>query len=417
MTSHRDVKGYNAGAMILHWAIAAAIAFQLVVGFAMTSLDVIPDGLRFAVFQWHKTIGLLVLTLTLARIAWRLFNPPPRHAPMPAIESAAASIVHTVFYGLMLLVPLAGWAVVSASPTAIPTLLMMSERLPWPNLPLPASWHGKAGEDVAETLHAWLAYSTAALLVLHVAGALKHSILDRVPSFSRMLPISGMQRQPTSLLAIPLAAGLAAVFLAGGVSIGRDGADGAPGPAELVGTAAPDEPSGWTIDKAASTIGYDVSFSGKTIEGTVEKWDTAVTFDPAALSSASALVTVDPSSITVGDPFVRSNVPGPDGFDVTAHPVVTVKLDRFEKSGEGFIGRGTLTIKNKTAPVEVPFSFTPSSDGGGAHIVGTAVLDRLTFDLGAQNDATGQWLGKEVKVHIDLSATPSSGSPKPSPAS
>ncbi|ALN74275.1 cytochrome b/b6 domain-containing protein [Aureimonas sp. AU20] len=405
-TGSAEVRGYNAGAMLLHWAIALAILFQLAGGFAMMRLDVLPDAGRFAFFQWHKTVGLLVLTLTLARIAWRLLNPPPAHAPMSRVEAGAAHLVHGLFYALMLLVPLSGWFVVSASPTAIPTLLFLSEHLPWPNLPIPAAWRSEGGESVAATLHMVLAYSTLALLVLHVAGALKHSVLDRQASFRRMMPVGHLPRQSTALLAIPLAVGLATLFLGGGLAAGQgEGAEAPALAAREAPAAQPAEAGGWVVDKAASRFTYEASFSGKPMTGDIAGWTAAIRFDPADLAQASARIEIDAASITVGDPFVRSSAPGPDGLDIAAHPSLAVALDRFEKSETGFRAQGTVTIKGQSAPIEVPFTFEPQADGS-AHVAGSGVIDRLAFGLGTKNDPAAQWLGREITVRFDLRAAP-----------
>jgi cytochrome b561 len=105
----------------------------------------------------------------------------------------------------------------------------------------------------------------------------------------------------------------------------------------------------------------------------------------------------------VEDAFVKSNVPGPDGFDVAAHPTVTLSIDRFEAAANGFVGHGTMNVKDKTVPLDLPFIFTESD--GRAHVTASVVLDRLVLGLGLQNDSTAQWLGKDVTVKLDLFAT------------
>lgn len=398
---HDRVEGYNAGAMVLHWAIAAAVLFQLVLGFAMSRLDVMPDGLRFAVFQWHKTVGISVLALTLARIAWRLFNPAPPHGPMAPAERRLAGLVHLLFYALMLLVPLSGWLVVSASPTQIPTLLMLSERLPWPNLPLPAWLAGAAGFRLAETAHIWLAYSFVVLIGLHVAGALKHSLIDRAPSFSRMLPVGHLPRRSVSLLAIPVAATAVVVFLGSGIWVGRETAgvpQAAAAPLEASGA-----PTGWIIDPAASRLGYSVTFSGKAVTGTVGNWNAAVVFDPADLGRAKADIVVETASVAIDDSFIRSNLGGPDGLDVKAFPRAEIHLTAVSKTPDGYLGTGTLRIKAVEAPVSVPF--TVEEDAAGiARVSGTAEIDRLAFKLGVDNDAKGEWLAPAIRIDFTLVA-------------
>jgi cytochrome b561 len=398
---HERVEGYNAGAMVLHWAIAIAILFQLMVGFAMSRLDVIPDGLRFAVFQWHKTVGISVLALTLARIAWRLFNPPPAGARMPLAERRLAGLVHALFYALMLLVPLSGWLVVSVSPTKIPTLLMLSESLPWPNLPLPASLVGETGLGLAETTHLWLAYSFVALIGLHVAGALKHSLIDRAPSFSRMLPLGRLPRQSARLVAIPIAAAAVAVFLGSGIWVGREGASAPEATAtrlEQAGTA-----SGWTIDPAASKLGYSVTFSGKTVTGAVGNWNAAVTFDPADLAGAKADIIVETASVSIDDAFIRSNLAGVDGLDTAAFPKAEIHLTGFSGTETGFLGTGVLRIKAIEAPIAVPFAYAEDAQGA-ATVSGAAEIDRLVYRLGAGNDAKGEWLAPVIRIEFNLRA-------------
>ncbi|MBC8130054.1 MAG: cytochrome b/b6 domain-containing protein [Rhizobiaceae bacterium] len=386
--------------MILHWTIALAILFQLAIGFSMSRLDIFPDPLRFSLFQWHKTVGLLILSLTLARIAWRMFNPPPAHGPMPRAEKALAGSVHVLFYALMLLVPLSGWLLVSASPTGIPTLLFLSDILPWPNVPLPST--GGVVEARAEAAHVWLAYSVAGLLVLHVAGALKHSLVDNAPSFSRMLPIGQLPRQSISLVAIPIAAAAVAVFLGGGLVMGRVNGEATTAGAAVV--APPAASSGWTIDKAASRLSYTATFSGKTIGGSIDNWDAAVSFDPEALAVAKASIIVDSASVTIDDSFIRSTLAGADGLDAVAQPQARMELTTFSKTPDGFLGAGTMTIKGTTAPIEVPFTFTENPDGT-ARVQGSATFDRMAYKLGAANDASGQWLALPIGLNFELQAT------------
>ena len=87
---------YGAVAMTLHWVLAAAILFMLWLGLTMTSLDE-TDPRTFPLFQLHKSIGLTILTLSVARLAWRLAHPvPPLSATMPRWERVSARAVHVL---------------------------------------------------------------------------------------------------------------------------------------------------------------------------------------------------------------------------------------------------------------------------------------------------------------------------------
>lgn len=188
----RPLNRYSMVAIVLHWLIAALIFWNLWLGLTMVG----QHGLaKFNNFQLHKSLGITVLVLSLARLGWRVANPPPPEAPgMAHWEKTVSSLVHWAFYVIMIGMPLSGWLSVSSSPTGIPTILYRIggfPGIPWPHLPvvshLPLD-QKKALEATADTIHIYLSYSAYALIVLHVLGALKHQFFDPNPVLPRMLP-------------------------------------------------------------------------------------------------------------------------------------------------------------------------------------------------------------------------------------
>src|SRR5262249_8894805 len=118
---------YSALAIVLHWTIALAIVLQIVLAGRMEGP---PTPASFAVTQLHKSIGITILLLPLARIGWRLINrPPPMPAGLAPWERSLAKATHAGFYVVMLGMPLTGWLMVSASRIEIPTLLY--GQVPW----------------------------------------------------------------------------------------------------------------------------------------------------------------------------------------------------------------------------------------------------------------------------------------------
>lgn len=178
---------YSAVAMVLHWAIAGLIAWNLVLGFRMHAAK----GLaQFNLFQLHKSVGISILLFSLVRLAWRLTHrPPPLPATMRGWEKAVAHVTHIALYLIMIGMPLTGWIVVSTSPLNIPTLLFHT--IPWPHVPVvhdlagPLKARINAGFDVSHMILAW---GALALIALHVGGALKHMLVERDGVASRMLP-------------------------------------------------------------------------------------------------------------------------------------------------------------------------------------------------------------------------------------
>ena len=177
---------YGGVAILLHWLTAALVVALLAIGATMIRL---PLGMRqFQLYQWHKSLGIAVLALSLLRLGWRLAHRPPEFpASMPPWERRAARLAHWGFYALLLGLPLSGWAVVSASPLNIPTVLFGV--LPWPHLPILGTLADKAPVEAALAwVHDVGAWGLLALLGLHVAAALRHHILLRDDILRRMLP-------------------------------------------------------------------------------------------------------------------------------------------------------------------------------------------------------------------------------------
>lgn len=182
-----DNRRYSVTAILLHWLIAALILTNLIIGWRMAS----SRGLaQFELFQLHKSIGITVFLFSLARLGWRLAVPPPPYpASLSIPERRGATVTHWLFYAAMIVIPMTGWVLVSASPLNIPTLLF--DVVPWPHLPFVhdlAIPLRRAIEAWLGPVHVWLAWSLAALLLVHIAAALKHHFYDRDAVLSRMLP-------------------------------------------------------------------------------------------------------------------------------------------------------------------------------------------------------------------------------------
>jgi len=180
---------YGRVAIAFHWAIAAAILFMFWLGPYMVSLPE-TDPWQFPLFQLHKSIGLTILALSLARLVWRLINPlPALPSRMAHWERIAARAVHRLFYLLTIAVPLFGWATVSAAPLGVPS--MWFGLFEWPHIwflaDLPRA-QKRVVEGPLEGAHGLLAFAMMALVALHVAAALKHHFKDRDNVLKHMFP-------------------------------------------------------------------------------------------------------------------------------------------------------------------------------------------------------------------------------------
>ena len=188
----QTVERYTRVAIILHWLIALGLLGQIAFGWF---LETVPRGTppRGFYVNLHKSTGLTLALLILARLGWRIANRPPRlPLLMPAWERVAARWSHVALYACMLGMPLSGYIASNFSKYGVKffNAVMLP---PW-------------GKDDARvysifnTTHVFLSYAFVALIVLHVMAALRHAVLkDGV--FTRMsLPRgqSPSQRRPSS---------------------------------------------------------------------------------------------------------------------------------------------------------------------------------------------------------------------------
>jgi cytochrome b561 len=133
----------------------------------------------------HKSLGFLLLALVLLRMGWRLGNPPPElPRSVPLLERRVAPLVHFALYALQLAVPLTGWALVSVSVLAIPSVPF--DLFVMPNLPLAMS---EPAERFWSATHGWLAYAGMTLVALHMAAALRHHFWLRDAVLVRILGV------------------------------------------------------------------------------------------------------------------------------------------------------------------------------------------------------------------------------------
>ena len=187
MTTATAASQYNRVAIILHWLIAILIIGQLAGGLYAAGLPREQGELARELFTWHKSFGILILLLSLARIGWRIANPPPPPLPasMKGWEVTVTKVVHFGFYFLLIAIPLFGWAMISSHPRKPPLEFF---GLPWPLLP----FFGAGSEETHELFeeaHEYGAFAMIALIVIHVAAALKHQFVNRDEVLGRMLPM------------------------------------------------------------------------------------------------------------------------------------------------------------------------------------------------------------------------------------
>ena len=179
MLIRNNASSWGAPAKLFHWLIAVLIFVQFGLGWWATLLKLSP--LKINLFVWHKSIGMLILVLVIARLLWRWVNPSPAlPADTPAWERLAARASHALLYVLMLALPLSGWVINSAA--GVPFRIF--RLIPLPALIAP----DKHIAELAALVHLLLFFAIVALLLLHIGAALRHHCIKHNDVLRSMLP-------------------------------------------------------------------------------------------------------------------------------------------------------------------------------------------------------------------------------------
>jgi cytochrome b561 len=155
-TRPRAVRRYRGAAKAFHWATAGLVLALVASGVVAKQLS--EGAVADMLFSLHKLFGALTLTVVLIRLSYRFTG----------LETAATAsyrhpVVHWMLYGIIIAVPLLGWAGVSD----------FGSREIFPGYSLPAIWPEGAGyADLMLALHAYLAFAMLALVALHIGNAL-----------------------------------------------------------------------------------------------------------------------------------------------------------------------------------------------------------------------------------------------------
>ncbi|HEX4233863.1 MAG TPA: cytochrome b [Caldimonas sp.] len=171
---------YDRVAVWLHWGIGALLLVEIAFGLLLD--DIAPRGTpaRGAVINLHKSFGIVLGVLIVLRIAWRLAHaPPPWPASMSAARRRAANAGHAALYACMLIAPLAGYLGSNFSKHGV--RFFGTELPPW-GPDWPRAYAFLVGVHDAST------YLLLALVLGHVAMALRHALVERDGIFDRIIP-------------------------------------------------------------------------------------------------------------------------------------------------------------------------------------------------------------------------------------
>ncbi len=417
-----STRSYNVVSRWLHWIIAGLILFMIFLGWRLDN----HDSLRLDRVNLHKSVGILILLLSLVRVGFRLAYKAPPEPPMPKWQLLAAKTLHFGFYVVMIGMPLTGWLMVSTSAREIPFFIFQ-----WPHFPgVPVEAHHGPVHETFETLHKLIAKLIIYVMVpLHVIAALVHQFKDKDTVVEHMLP--GLKPKPVLnwRWLIPLGVVIAAVGFGYGLFRGtpEKGGDAPPPPpggdmnasasimdasassaapaSAQTGSASSSKAvvTAWTVDKSATKINFSTSFQGEAVSGGFGSYSAQIAFDPDQLGASHVKVSIDLASVNSGDNDRDGTLKSDSFFNIAAFPKAVFEATSFtKKDATHFVAHGRLTMHGVTKAQELPFTLTIK--GGRADMTASTSLDRTAFGVGSGDYASTDAVPARVAVTITLRA-------------
>jgi len=385
---------------IFHWVLAFLILSMLLAGFYMVD---IPDGaLKFQIYGWHKSVGLLIIFLAGLRGVWRLFNKPP--LPLDTHqkwEKSTSKIVHFLLYMMMVAMLLSGW--------------IMSDTGPYPlkffGLPVPNIFsESSLAAQYADSVHEIIAYVLVCLIMFHILGAIKHHVIDQDKTLIRMIP-NVRKRIWKPILIIFL------VFIGSGILrfgfIEKQGKEVIV--AERIEKSVTQEetevekinPYTWSIVEDQSEIKFVVDIYNSKLESTFSQFNGPIIFNENDLAASHADININLKTVDSGDAERNAQMIGEEWFNVADQSIANFKTVKFQKIEKGhYIAVGNLKLAGQEKLISFPFTLDIVKDAKGkrAYIQGQFTINRLDFDLGGENWKASDIVGHNVGVTVRLVA-------------
>lgn len=172
-------------------------------------------------------------------------------------------------------------------------------------------------------------------------------------------------------------------------------------------SALPLSASEYAVDYSKSSLGFSGTHAGTAFEGKFTDWKATIRFDPQNLSESTIAVEIDTASATTGNSMHDGTLPTADWFDVKQYPKAHYASTSItQQEGGQYLAEGTLTIRDKTQPVQFSFALTPPDlSGSEIKTAFTLTLDRLAYDIGAKSDPNAEWVSKDIPLRVTLVAS------------
>lgn len=391
---------YGLVAQVLHWITVLLVLLLLVLGIYMHELPVDTAqqvDSKIWLYSLHKTLGILAFSTAIIRVFWALIQvrPYPVNGGKK-LETLLAGTVHWLLYANIILMPITGWMHHAAVEGFAPIWWPLSQELPFiPKDPQLAKFFGNA--------HFTTALLLMGSLVLHIAGALKHVVIDHDQTLARIIP--GKSLSFASALTAPsnklTSFVLAGVVLAGLIGVVVFSHNFSVENLKPVTDYQITSGTAWVVDHEKSKLEIEIMQGGKPVVGSFANWQAAIEFDPDNIERAKVLVKIDIASLSLGS--VTEQAISKGFLNAAENPQAEFASEKFTKTGDGkFSANGELILAGKAKPFILPFEL--NIENGRAFMTSLVEVERLEFGIGQTGFSTDSNLGFIVQIKVDLEA-------------
>lgn len=403
-----QVTTYNWLSRQFHWIIAALIFMAFALGLTMEPLELSKEKLNF--YAWHKWLGLIILSLVLLRLIWRLITKVPTHqsVTVPPLFHFGAKVGHFLLYAVLIILPLIGWLRTSSAGFEI----VLFEVVPVPDL---------LGKDEVLSnrlafLHQMLAYFLALLVLGHVAAVFIHHQFFKDPILNKMKP----HLMHKFLIVATLLGGV--VFYGFYVLLApkpvlNDLKSKTPAEKAEIKTASKETSSktaerktNWEIDKTVSLLEFTATQKSAKTSGTFKTYQLKqLVFEEEDLSNAVVEIEIDVASISLSNLLVEQTLGSSQWFNVGEFPTAKFISKEFKSlGGERYQVSGDLQIKDIVKPAIVSLTIKKVVNEQSGDVVieatGETVISRLSYKIGQGEWASTDDLADEVQLKIHIRA-------------
>lgn len=168
--------------------------------------------------------------------------------------------------------------------------------------------------------------------------------------------------------------------------------------------AAPSSLPPWQIISADSSITFKATQNHSPLSGQFKQFKGEIYFDPAALKTSKVTIIIDMNSVVTSYKEVGDTLKSSDWFDIKLFPEATFKAEEFIQTEDNtYQAKGTLTIRDKTAPVTLIFTLNNYTNNT-SRASGSTTIKRSAFLIGKGEWAKTDDIADEVTVNFILSA-------------